>query len=215
MRSGTLRRLLGAGRPRPRAVGGKGVRYRLGLAPERYPRHLEHKLELGNGTRLWVRPIKPEDASLLIEGFGRLSPEDVRFRFLAPMSALSPELAERLSRLDYQREMALVALDRGRGLSRGRLRGVVRLIGDPESRRAEFAIVIDPTLKGSGLAQMLMEKILDFARTAGTAEVWGYVLSDNRAMLRLCERLGFARSSVSDEPGTVRVSKRLEATRPS
>ena len=82
---------------------------RLAIRP--YPRELEEKVKLRDGQEMIIRPIRPEDAPALRSAFKKLTPRDVRFRFFAPMSDLSQAMAARLTQIDYDREMALIALN--------------------------------------------------------------------------------------------------------
>src|SRR3546814_2812300 len=83
-------------------------RDRLAIRP--YPKALEETFTLPDGQRICVRPLRPDDARGLQSGFRRLDPEDVRMRFFSHMREMSPTMAARLTQLDYNREMALVAL---------------------------------------------------------------------------------------------------------
>src|SRR3546814_3763036 len=118
----------------------------------------------------------------------RLDPEDVRMRFFSHMREMSPTMAARLTQLDYNREMALVAIP-AEGPDRRGL-GVVRLIADPDNQRAEFAITIRPQDKGRGLGRALMESTMSYEDKRGVGEVWGEVLANNARMLALCDELG-------------------------
>ena len=80
---------------------------RLAIAP--YPRELAGTARLRDGTEIDLRPIRPEDEPLLHDLVAHMTPEDLRLRFLAPIRALSHQLAARLTQIDYDREMALVA----------------------------------------------------------------------------------------------------------
>jgi acetyltransferase len=178
---------------------------RLAIRP--YPKALEQSFTLPDGQKIFLRPLRPEDAPGLRSGFRRLDPDDVRMRFFAQMREMSPAMAARLTQLDYDREMALAAFP-AEGPDRNGL-GVVRLVADPDNRRAEFAITIRSDDKGRGLGRALMERIMDYAVKRGIGEVWGDVLADNARMLALCDELGFARAAPED--GIVRVSRRLRA----
>mgnify|MGYP003700681393 FL=1 len=181
---------------------------RLAIRP--YPKALEQSFTLPDGQRIFLRPLRPDDAPGLREGFKHLDPDDVRMRFFAQMREMSPAMAARLTQLDYNREMALAAFpaegaDRSGPHSNGL--GVVRLVADPDNRRAEFAITIRSQDKGRGLGRALMERIMDYAVKRGIAEVWGDVLAGNARMLALCDELGFERAAPSD--GIVKVRRRL------
>ncbi|WP_193366710.1 bifunctional acetate--CoA ligase family protein/GNAT family N-acetyltransferase [Pelagibius marinus] len=176
---------------------------RLAIRP--YPKALEQSFTLPGGQRIFLRPLRPDDAEALREGFRRMDPEDVRMRFFAQMREMSPAMAARLTQLDYNREMALAAFP-AEGEERGGL-GVVRLVADPDNQRAEFAITIRSDAKGRGLGRALMERIMDYAVKRGIGEIWGDVLADNARMLALCDDLGFERGRRED--GIVHVRRRL------
>jgi acetyltransferase len=179
---------------------------RLAIRP--YPKELEERVQLADGRRLLLRPIRPEDEQALQRAFTRLTPEEVRMRFFAPIRTLDHAAAARLTQIDYDREMALVLAEPG-GAGDSDIYGVVRLVADPDNERAEFAIIIGGALTGLGLGPLMMRRILDYARRRGIREVFGEVLSENRPMLRLCEALGFTQRRNPEDPGTVHVTLRL------
>jgi acetyltransferase len=170
---------------------------RLAIRP--YPKELEETLVLPGGQELFLRPIRPEDEPALQGLFARLSKEEIRLRFLHAMKILSHDMAARLTRIDYDREMALVLTDPGVP-AEPMLYGVVRLAADPDNRRAEFAILIRRDFTGMGLGPMLMRRIIDYARQRGIGELFGDVLVDNRPMLKLCEAFGFKKKYDPREP---------------
>ncbi len=176
---------------------------RLAIRP--YPKSLEEEVQLRDGRAFLLRPVRPEDEPALLRLVDRLTPEDIRLRFFAPMKHLSHKMAARLTQIDYDREMALVAVDQSAGTDGGELRGVVRISADPDNVRAEYAVVVQSDMKGMGLGSLLMRKILDHARTRGLSEIFGEVLRENTGMLALCQRLGFTRQEHPDEPSIVEV----------
>jgi len=159
-----------------------------------YPRHLEQQARLKDGTSLLVRPMRPTDQRALTEMLEKTSPEDLRMRFLATARSFNIELMARLTQLDYAREMALVALDPASGA----IFGVVRLHGDANLERGEYAILVRSDQKGRGIGSDLMRRIIAFARAEGYSEIFGEVLADNRAMLALCRTLGFVQERGDD-----------------
>jgi acetyltransferase len=156
------------------------------------------------GETLIVRPIRPEDAAAHGAFFHRLAPEDVRFRFFTAMREISPEQMARMTQVDYTREMAFVAVRE----ATGETVGVSRLIHEPNAAEAEFAVVVEPSMKGKGLASHLMQRLFDWAATAGVEEIVGLVLGDNAPMLAFVKRLGFTLRHLPDEPEV------MEARRP-
>ncbi len=166
---------------------------RLAIAP--YPNELTETWLAGT-ERLTIRPIRPEDAETHAAFFKRLSPADVRFRFFSAIHELSPERMARLTQIDYDREMAFVAVREATGATIA----VARLVGDTEGRSGEFAVVVQADAKGHGLASHLMQRLIDWARDRGFAEVVGQILSDNAPMLAFVRRLGFVLHRLPDDP---------------
>ena len=180
---------------------------RLAIRP--YPKELERPLVLRDGRPLLLRPIRPEDAPAfrhMVEQ--RTEPNDRRLRFFTAINTLSPELCARLTQIDYDREMALVAIDPGAPVEDA-FCGVVRITAEPDRERAEFAVLVRSDLKGRGLGRSLMEAMIAFALQVGIGEIYGDVLRENAAMLRLAERLGFERAAVRDAPEVITVRLRL------
>jgi acetyltransferase len=148
------------------------------------------------GQRLIVRPIRPEDAETHAAFFKRLSPTDVRFRFFSAIHELSPERMARLTQVDYDREMAFVAVRE----ATGETVGVARAVGDTEGRAGEFAVIVQADMKGRGLASHLMNRLTGWARDRGLTEIFGQILSDNAPMLAFVRHLGFEVHRLADDP---------------
>ena len=178
-------------------------RVRLAISP--YPKELEATATLRDGTSVRLRPIRPEDEPLLKDLAGHMSPEDLRLRYFTAMKGLSHQLAARLVQIDYDREMALLALlaDAETAL------GVARFSADPDNRRAEYAVEVRSDWKGRGLGYLLMTQLIEVARRRGVGELVGEVLPENAAMLQMCRALGFAIAADASDPGLVRVGRRL------
>ena len=175
---------------------------RLAIRP--YPRQLEHRVDLRDGRSILLRPVRPEDEPMFRALFGRLDREDVRMRFFAPLGQLPHNLAARLTQIDYDRQMAFVAIgEDGAGGPDGL--GVVRISADPDNRRAEYAVIVRSDVKGAGIGYVLMQAIIDYARKRGIAEMFGIVLRENERMLAMCRELGFQLRTVPDDPTVVEV----------
>jgi acetyltransferase len=166
-----------------------------------YPAELEQYVRLADGLEVFLRPIRPEDGELLRDLVANMSPEDRRLRFFIPLRQLSPELVWRLSHVDYQHDIALLALPTGSGS----VLGVVRLAGDV--RGAEFAIALRSDLKGHGLGWLLMHRMLDLAARCAFAEVHGVVLRENTRMVKMCREMGFAVEAEPNDPSAVVVRR--------
>ncbi len=176
---------------------------RLAIRP--YPEELEETIVLGDGRELFLRPIVPEDEPALRDAFSRLTPEEIRLRFLTPLKTMTHMMAARFTQLDYDREMALVLTEKGPHGTRP-IYGVVRLSADPDNEEAEYAIIVSQEMTGQGLGVLLMRRIIDYARHRGLQTIWGEVLRENRTMRRLCKVLGFRETTDLDDPTLVRVA---------
>jgi acetyltransferase len=160
---------------------------RLAIRP--YPEEQENWIDW-QGMKVLVRPIKPEDAPQHVEFFNSLDPEDVRMRMFVRMRELSPAQLARMTQIDYDREMAFIATRKRPGGSPETL-GVVRVVCDPDNISAEFAISVRSDLKGKGLGQLLMNRVIRYCRERGIHEIVGETLSYNTALLALVKPLGF------------------------
>jgi acetyltransferase len=169
----------------------------LAIAP--YPAELEQSVRLRDGRSATLRPIRPEDAEAHAAFFAKLSPEDVRRRFFAPIAALSAEQIARMTQIDYDREMAFIATAPGPDGAAETL-GVVRIVREAAEPSGEFAVVVRSDLKGLGLGRTLMEKAIAWARAEGLRVITGEVLAENRPMLRFVEQLGFTLARHADDP---------------
>jgi acetyltransferase len=173
-----------------------------------YPRELEAFTRLPDGTKLLIRPLRPDDENALADMLKHVTPEDIRLRFFNPRKTMDRALIARLTQLDYARDMALVAIDAGDNA----ILGVVRLMGDANRENGEFAILIRSDHQQEGLGTELMRRLLSFAASEGYRRVHGAVLSENQKMLNLCRELEFTLTS-DKAPGVTRAEIALPADR--
>ena len=176
-----------------------------------YPAHLVESVDWA-GRTLTLRPIRPEDEAHHLEFLTSLDPADVRLRvFYSRRSIERSELA-RLTQIDYEREMAIVAVAPGPdGLDQ--TLGVARAVADPDNTNAEFGIIIRSDLKGSGLGTLLMRKLIRTMREHGTTRLVATVLKDNQRMLALAQSMGFGRrqpKNADATDGTVEIELLLQ-----
>jgi acetyltransferase len=170
---------------------------RLAIRP--YPKDLENEIKLTGGRTLLLRPIRPEDEPMLIAAFHKLSPENVRLRFFAPVKELTHDTAAGLTQIDYDREMALVLAEDARP-GAAELYAVARFSTDPDQEKAEFALTVRDDVTGRGFGPLLMRRLIDYARERGIGEIFGHVLRENGAMLAICRSLGFEEHADPDDP---------------
>jgi acetyltransferase len=188
--------------PAERKFGGMGP---ANFAVRPYPSQWQRHLEVKDGWRVFVRPIRPEDEPLIHEFLRHVTAEDLRLRFFAPMKEFSHEFIARLTQLDYARAMAFVAFD---DATREML-GVVRIHSDSIYESGEYAILLRSDLKGRGLGWALMQLIIEYAKSEGLKTISGDVLAENTTMLAMCRQLGFTVTTDAEDPALCNVSLKL------
>ncbi|MEX0730423.1 MAG: bifunctional acetate--CoA ligase family protein/GNAT family N-acetyltransferase [Aquisalimonadaceae bacterium] len=173
-----------------------------------YPAHLARKLTLRDGTEITVRPIRPEDARMEAEFVRALSAQSRYFRFMKYMNELSNPLLIRFTQIDYDREMAFVAIRDG---ERGPVElGVARYVTNPDGRSCEFAVAVADAWHRKGIGRLLMTELINTARDRGLERMEGQILNDNRSMLALMDRLGFIQTRDRDDYQLVNVHRPLD-----
>jgi acetyltransferase len=178
----------------------------------RKPRHSGDAAEglvARDGQKLIIRSIRSDDVEALQRFFGRLTPAEVRMRFLHPMNELTEPFARQLCDLDPNEAFAWVLADPDENAT-PEIYGVARGHADRVLEEAEFAIIMQGRFARQGFGTRLMQHVIDSARKLGVSELWSDVLIDNGAMLALSHSLGFTRSMTPQNPGVLRV--RLDLT---
>jgi acetyltransferase len=189
-----------------RPGGQKGV-VRLAIRP--YPRELETEIQAGDGRRLLLRPIRPEDEPALRRTFALLGPRSSTHLF-GTKGDLDQATAARLTQIDYEREMILVVTEPG-SAAPGAIHGLVRLVADPDRERAEVDLATSEAIAGLGIEPLTLRLILDHARHRGIREVCADLSAQDGPRLRLYEGLGFQQGPSPDAAGNIRVSLHLKA----
>jgi acetyltransferase len=165
------------------------------MAIHPYPIEYVADVMLHGGMRLHVRPIRPEDAELERAFVSGLSEQSRYFRFFYQLHELTPAMVARFTQVDYDREMALVAVDETGGTPA--IIGVARYIMSSVPDTAEFAVVTADAWQGRGVGRMLMTRLVDCAKGRGLKRLEGAVLRGNANMLKFVAALGFV---VHDDP---------------
>jgi acetyltransferase len=152
-----------------------------------YPKQWERSLELRDGRKVFVRPVRPEDEGLFLEFIKHVTAEDLRLRFFGALRQVTHSFLAQLIQIDYARAIAFVAICS----DSGEMLGVVRLHSDANHDRGEYAILLRSDLKGMGLGWELMRLIIEWAKVDGLRIIEGQVLTENTVMLQMCQELGF------------------------
>jgi RimJ/RimL family protein N-acetyltransferase len=172
------------------------------LADPRWRRHLV----LGDGWRIFVRPIRPDDEHLIRDLLAHVSKEDLRLRFFDSIKEFSPQFIAGLTHLDYARAMAFVAIDE----DGSDILGVVRLHLDKTHETGEYAILLRSDLKGRGLGWTLMQLIIEYAKSEDLHRIDGQILQENSVMLKMCRELGFKVKTDAEDRGVCDVTLALD-----
>lgn len=143
-------------------------------------------LALRDGTCVWVRGIRPEDAPALQRLVGRSSERSIRLRFFGPLKELSYESARHFSEVDGRDRFALVALDPD---DAGEIVAVVRYEREGDTDSAEYAALVEDRFQDRGLGIGLTRRLIEAARENGIGRLHAMVMRENVGMLRLLRSL--------------------------
>ncbi len=183
---------------------------RLAIRP--YPHQLEETVTLKNGQTCLFRPILPEDEPELRRFISQVTKEDLYYRYFSEINEFTHEDLANMTQIDYDREMAFVAVFSHEGQEQ--ILGVTRAISDPDNVDAEFAVLVRSDLKGLGLGRKLLEKLIAYTRDHGLERLNGITMPNNRGMVALARKLGFA-VDIQLEDGIVGLTLALNKTRDS
>ncbi len=157
------------------------------IAP--YPNQYESDWLLEDGTPLLLRPMKPEDESLVSEFLSNCSEDTIYFRYFQLIKKWTHEMLIRFTQNDYDRELGLMAISQPPGPEV--MLGVSRLVMAADRSTAEFAVIVADPWQGKGLGEKLIERVIEIARDNGVKMLWGEVLAANLPMLGLVKKIGF------------------------
>jgi acetyltransferase len=164
-----------------------------------YPRQYISRLTTDDGRSLAIRPIRPEDEPLLRKFHETLSAQSVYGRYAQLLSLSQRTVHERLARMcfiDYDRQIALVVLDEGQ--SQPAIVAVARLIKLLGTNDAEFAVIVTDDYQRRGLGSRLMTQLVAIGHDEKIGRIIGQISANNKAMLTICERLGFKMNGSGD-----------------
>ncbi|MEK7753011.1 MAG: GNAT family N-acetyltransferase, partial [Acidobacteriota bacterium] len=158
-----------------------------------YPIQYITTWETRDGAELCIRPIRPEDEPAMVDFHETLSDRTVYQRYMQLLKLQQRVAHERLTRIcfiDYDREIALVA-ERKTADGTNEILGVGRLQKIHGTDMAEFGMVVSDSLQGKGLGTELLKLLIEIAKDEKGSRLHADILSDNIAMQKVCEKLGF------------------------
>ena len=173
------------------------------IAP--YPNQYESDWLLEDGTPVLLRPMRPEDETLVKELLENCSDETLYFRYFHLIKNFPHSFLIRFTQNDYDREIGLAAFGTPPGPEV--MMGVGRIVMTPERDTAEFAVIVADPWQGKGLGEKLISRVIEIARNYGLKSLWGEVMAENVPMLALVKKMGFTLQS--PEEGVRRVEMNL------
>ena len=188
--------------PRPQAL----PYHHMAIHP--YPSGLRDTMELPDGVVATIRPIRPEDAAMESAFVHGLSEQSKFLRFMFGLRDLTPAMLSRFTQIDYDRELALIAvIDTPAGEQQI---GVVRYTTLPDEETCEFAIVVGDDWQGKGLARRMFGRLIEAARERRLKAMTGVTLRENTRMIELSRSLGFATGIDPEDPELVQMTLQLQ-----
>jgi acetyltransferase len=154
-----------------------------------YPAKYAKKVPLSDGREVVLRPIRPEDEPMEAEMFKTLSDQSLYFRFFGYVPKVTHDFLTRMTHIDYDREMAIIAEIEEEG--KEHMAGVVRIIADAWGETAEFAILVADPWQHLGLGSSMMDYMLEIARDKGLRTIHASVLRSNAHMIQMFKDRGF------------------------
>lgn len=171
-----------------------------------YPSQYESYHTLKDGTVVLLRPIRPEDEPLILELFNSFSKKTIVYRFFHFIKVTTHEQLIRYTQIDYDREIAIIAICQPPG--RERIFGVGQIIFEPREEKAEFAAAVGDLWQGKGLGEKLIEVCISIAKERGVRLLWGEVIFENRPMINLFKKMGF---NIERRDGSLYAELKLDA----
>ena len=173
-----------------------------------YPHEMIQHYQLPNGMNICIRPIRPEDAEMEKDFVHKLSERSKYFRFMQALQELTPDMVVRFTQIDYDREMAFIAVTEEQDGKPNEL-GVGRYMANPDGHSVEFAVVVSDECHGMGIGSRIMKTLMQAAKYKGISFFEGEVLAINKPMLSLVKKLGFTIEPIHGDSEVVRVVKDL------
>ncbi|MCB0632498.1 MAG: bifunctional acetate--CoA ligase family protein/GNAT family N-acetyltransferase [Saprospiraceae bacterium] len=154
-----------------------------------YPTHYERQFRMKDGRVAHLRAIRPEDEPVERAMFDVVSEQSLYYRFFSYTFDVSHQSLVRYTQIDYDREMAIIALVEEDGQQK--MAGVVRIISDAWNETAEYAILVADPWQHQGLGSALTDYILEISRERGIKKLFAEVLNVNDVMSHMLKKRGF------------------------
>ena len=174
-----------------------------------YPEQYMKTFCLVDGTQIFLRPIKPTDDGLMVELFNSLSRETIHLRFFSTLKYMPKEQLEKFTHIDYEKQMAIVALVKDNGREKMVAVGRYNLL-EEEPDDAEFAIVVQDAYQGRGIGTEVLRHLAHVAKLQKVRVIVGYIMSENSRMFAVLKRSGLKMVTKNWDRGVSRVDISIE-----
>jgi len=144
-------------------------------------------VRMKNGMKVFIRPSRASDEGGLQELFYHLTPKDVYTRFFTGLDSLSVSKAQHLCNVDYDHEMAFVAVT-GEKEEDERIVGSSCYYVDEATKLADVAYMIHPEWQSVGVGSFLQKKMVDYAKARGVRGFTADILTENEKMIKLARQ---------------------------
>ncbi|MBK9118325.1 MAG: GNAT family N-acetyltransferase [Phycisphaerales bacterium] len=161
-----------------------------------YPTQYEEEVTLRDGSKIFARPIRPDDEPQMRDMFYRFSEQTKYLRYHAALKSMPHNKMQVFCTVDYDSEMAIIALVGEPGDER--VVGVGRYMADPQGRSAEVAFAVGDDWQRKGLGTYFFNRLVQIARERGISEFHAYVLVENSGMLKIFHRSGFVVETINE-----------------
>ncbi len=169
-----------------------------------YPAQYNKTVELADGNKVFLRPVKPTDDSLMLELFNSFSRETIYLRFFSTLKYMPKEQLQKYTHIDYDKQMAIVAVVNESG--RERIVAVGRYTLETENPdNAEFAIVVQDSHQGHGIGTEVLRHLAHVAKLQGVKVIVGYIMNENSRMFSVLRRSGLTMTRKNWDRGITRV----------
>lgn len=169
-----------------------------------YPAQYNKTVELADGTKVFLRPVKPTDDNLMLELFNSFSKETIYLRFFSTLKYMPKEQLEKFTHIDYEKQMAIVGLVNDGG--RERIVAVGRYTLEMENPdHAEFAIVVQDSCQGRGIGTEVLRHLAHVAKLQGVKVIVGFIMNENSRMFSVLKRSGLKMTKKNWDRGITRV----------
>lgn len=172
-----------------------------------YPSELETTVTF-RGERVFFRPVKATDESMMQDFFYSLSDRTIYQRYFTLLRALPHQTVQTMTTIDYEQRMAIVGVLHQEGRERIVAVGIYDVL-DESSNVAEMAFTVHDEWQNIGVGTFLLKYLIHIAQQRGIGAFTAEILKTNAPMLHILGKADYPLTYSRDE-GIYIVTMRLE-----